>query len=176
VPAILFESPAAEGRVLVGPVEHDNPETREYPGNSAEVVRIALADLFKAQWVVGILGMGLPGPIGRLAELALREASVVVNIWSPSTSGYSRHTVSLAPADTSKGHALLWLAGFLGVSREQVLAVGDNVNDVSLLEVAGLGVAMGNAIPSVLAIAREVVADNANDGVSEALERWVLTD
>jgi hydroxymethylpyrimidine pyrophosphatase-like HAD family hydrolase len=54
------------------------------------------------------------------------------------------------------------------------MAVGDYENDVSLLRVAGWGVAMGNAVESVIAVADTVVADNDHDGVAEAIDRWIL--
>jgi hydroxymethylpyrimidine pyrophosphatase-like HAD family hydrolase len=176
VPPILFESPGAAGRVLVGPGERDNPETVAYLSERPEVCRVALAELSAVERVVGILGMGAQAAIERLADLVAREAELAWALWRPSMVAYVRHTVTLAPANTSKGHALRWLTAYLGLATEQVLAVGDHLNDVSLLEAAGLGVAMGNAIPSVLAVAQEIVADNANDGVAEALERWVLAE
>jgi HAD superfamily hydrolase (TIGR01484 family) len=174
IPPILFESPGAAGRVLVGPPERDNPETLAYLGERPEVSRVALEELRAAERVVGILGMGAQIAMERLASLVAREAELAWAHWHPSAVAYVRHTVTLAPANTSKGHALSWLTSHLGLAKEQVLAVGDHLNDVSLLEAAGLGVAMGNAIPSVLAVAHEVVADNAHDGVAEALEQWVL--
>jgi Cof subfamily protein (haloacid dehalogenase superfamily) len=59
----------------------------------------------------------------------------------------------------------------LGVPPEQVVAFGDYPNDIPLLTWAGLGVAMGNAHPDVLAIADEVTATNDEDGVALVLER-----
>jgi Cof subfamily protein (haloacid dehalogenase superfamily) len=61
----------------------------------------------------------------------------------------------------------------LGVPPEQVVAFGDYPNDIPMLEWAGLGVAMGNAHPDVIAIADEVTATNDEDGVALVLERIV---
>ena len=66
------------------------------------------------------------------------------------------------------------LARSLDVPAEQVMAIGDHENDIPLLEWAGLGVAMGNAVPAVKAVADAVTSSNIRDGVAEALERWVL--
>ncbi len=73
-----------------------------------------------------------------------------------------------------KGSALSWLASHLDVPLDQVLAIGDDWNDLEMLRSAGLGVAVGNAHPDVLAIAGEVVPSVADDGVAVALERFVL--
>ena len=74
----------------------------------------------------------------------------------------------------SKGAALAHLASLLGVPRTGVLAIGDDWNDIAMLDYAGLGIAMGDAQPEVLAVA-DVVAPSADeDGVAWALERFVL--
>jgi len=75
---------------------------------------------------------------------------------------------------TSKLEALRVVAGELGTSREQILAIGDQSNDVEMLRWAGVGVAMGNAPREVLEVADHVTADNDNDGVAQAIERFVL--
>jgi hypothetical protein len=80
------------------------------------------------------------------------------------------------PLGVSKGHALARLAAHLGVSREETIAIGDNDNDRTMIEWAGLGVAMGNAPPSLQAIADCVAPPVTEDGVAEVLERFVLGD
>lgn len=70
-----------------------------------------------------------------------------------------------------KATALSALAAHLGVSGEQVCAIGDSGNDVPMLRWAGLGVAMGNAAPGVQAEADYVTADNEHDGVADVLDR-----
>jgi hydroxymethylpyrimidine pyrophosphatase-like HAD family hydrolase len=56
-----------------------------------------------------------------------------------------------------------------------VLAIGDSWNDAPLLQAAGFGVAMGSAPPELREVADAVVADVENDGVAEAIERYVLS-
>lgn len=72
----------------------------------------------------------------------------------------------------NKGAALEELAGCCGVSREQVMAFGDGFNDLEMVEFAGLGVAMGNAVPELKAVADYVTAGNDDDGVAEALQKF----
>jgi len=74
----------------------------------------------------------------------------------------------------TKGHALLALAAHLGLKREQVMAFGDGLNDISMIESAGVGVAMGNAVEEVLRSANRVTATNDEDGVAAVVEELVL--
>lgn len=79
----------------------------------------------------------------------------------------------MAPG-VSKGAALHELAAQLGVAREEIVAIGDGENDIPLLEAAGLGIAMGNAMPALSALAARHTLSNAEDGVAHALERLGL--
>ena len=73
-----------------------------------------------------------------------------------------------------KGAALLWLAKRLGISREEVMAFGDGLNDVRMLKEAGVGVAMANSIPAVLNAADMVTSSNDEEGVAKVMEKYVL--
>ena len=66
------------------------------------------------------------------------------------------------------------LAEILEIPSEQVLAIGDSSNDVSMLTSVAISVAMGNANDEARAAARYMVTDNEHDGVAEALERFCM--
>lgn len=89
------------------------------------------------------------------------------------TASLERNMEINAPG-VSKGRGLLALAEHLGLDRNQVMAVGDSGNDRTMLEMAGLGVAMGNAAPEIKALANAVTDDNNHDGVAAAIEKYVL--
>jgi len=76
----------------------------------------------------------------------------------------------------TKGFALEHLANYYGVSREQVMAIGDSYNDLDMIEFAGLGVVMGNAREEIKAVADYITLDNDADGVANVLEELVLKD
>jgi hypothetical protein len=82
--------------------------------------------------------------------------------------------LDILPAGCSKGAALLSLAAAQGVTADQILAIGDNWNDVSMLEIAGSAVVMDNAPEDLKELARErgwrIGPSNLNDGVAEAIE------
>jgi Cof subfamily protein (haloacid dehalogenase superfamily) len=74
----------------------------------------------------------------------------------------------------SKGDAASRLAAQLGIARENVMAIGDSGNDASMVEWAGLGVAMGNASPDVKALAGVIAPTVDQDGAAWAIERYAL--
>lgn len=84
------------------------------------------------------------------------------------------HFLEVLHPSADKGKSLRLLAERLGVARENVMAIGDQQNDLAMVEYAGLGVAMGNAIPAVKAVGDHVTGTNAEDGVAQAIERFVL--
>jgi Cof subfamily protein (haloacid dehalogenase superfamily) len=74
----------------------------------------------------------------------------------------------------SKGAALAMLAADLGVTREESVAIGDQENDLPMIEWAGLGLAMGNAIPAVRTLAQAVVPTVEEAGAAYAIRTYVL--
>jgi hydroxymethylpyrimidine pyrophosphatase-like HAD family hydrolase len=79
--------------------------------------------------------------------------------------------------DASKGAGLAAVAAEQGLGREEVMAVGDNFNDLEMLEWAGTGVLMGNADPALAGRGRfHATATNDEDGVAAAIERFVLEE
>lgn len=70
----------------------------------------------------------------------------------------------------TKANAMKYLCGAMRLSTAEVVAFGDNYNDVDMLECAGLGIAMGNAPAEVKDKAKRVTADNDHEGVLAALE------
>ncbi|KAF1015201.1 MAG: Sugar phosphatase YidA [Stenotrophomonas maltophilia] len=75
-----------------------------------------------------------------------------------------------------KGPSLQKLAEHLGIDRAEVMAIGDQENDLTMLQFAGTSVAMGNAIDAAKQVARFTTGSNAEDGVALAIERFVLRD
>jgi hydroxymethylpyrimidine pyrophosphatase-like HAD family hydrolase len=82
--------------------------------------------------------------------------------------------LDILPAGCSKGAAVLALAAAQGITAERVMAIGDNWNDVSMLEAAGVAVLMANAPEDLKALGRElgwrIGRSNREDGVAEAIE------
>ncbi|BCQ42483.1 hypothetical protein ERHA55_00100 [Erwinia rhapontici] len=86
----------------------------------------------------------------------------------------SPYFLEILNKQVNKGAGVKALADRLGLQREEVMALGDQENDLAMLEFAGTGVAMGNGIDAVKAIAQFVTTSNLEDGVAVAIEKFVL--
>ena len=84
--------------------------------------------------------------------------------------------LEVVPQFIDKGNTLGVLLSMLNIQPEEVIAMGDGVCDVTMLQLAGLGIAMGNAVDSVKACVDKVTLTNDQDGVAAAVERIVLAD
>lgn len=74
----------------------------------------------------------------------------------------------------SKGEGVRRLADYLAIPREQIMCIGDSENDLSMIQYAGLGVAMGNATEQIKAAADYITATNLEAGVAQAVRHFVL--
>jgi hydroxymethylpyrimidine pyrophosphatase-like HAD family hydrolase len=81
--------------------------------------------------------------------------------------------INVISPNVSKGKALEELCNFYAVQLSQVVAVGDGVNDISLLKNAGLPVAMGNAVGDLKSIAHFVTGDVDHSGLAEAIKKYL---
>ena len=76
--------------------------------------------------------------------------------------------------NVNKWSAIEELIKILNISKEEVLTIGDNINDKEMIENAGLGIVTGNSSPYMQKIADKVVASNDESGVAEAIEKFIL--
>ena len=114
------------------------------------------------------------GGVARMAILQdhLRQADFLNEITLLRTQYDARDLciLDILNRDCSKGHALRRWAEHHGVPREQIMAIGDNYNDLGMLEFAGLPVIMGNASEELKQNGWKVTASNAENGVAAALQ------
>ena len=82
--------------------------------------------------------------------------------------------LEIVPVGVSKGTTLKKLADNLGINQEEVIAIGDDENDISMIEYAGLGVAMGNAKEIVKDKANHITLTNNQNGVGEVIRKFIL--
>ena len=81
--------------------------------------------------------------------------------------------LEIIPRRINKGQGVRDICSVLGIDVESVIAFGDAPNDVPMLRVAGVGVAMGNALEEVKTAADYVTLSNNDDGIAAALERFL---
>jgi len=82
--------------------------------------------------------------------------------------------VDVLAAGCTKGATLADWARSRGYARDEVMAIGDNLNDREMLEASGVPVVMGNAVPALLDRGWAVTASNDDAGVAAAIHRFVL--
>lgn len=84
--------------------------------------------------------------------------------------------LEVVPCGIDKANSLGALLEHLDIKRDEVIAIGDGVCDVTMIQLAGLGVAMGHAQDSVRVCADYVTATNEEDGVAQAVEKLILAE
>jgi hydroxymethylpyrimidine pyrophosphatase-like HAD family hydrolase len=82
--------------------------------------------------------------------------------------------MEVMPHGASKGTALKMLLNEMNLTPDKVMALGDGENDIEMIQLAGIGIAVENAAQKVKDAANHVVATNDEDGVADAIERFVL--
>jgi Cof subfamily protein (haloacid dehalogenase superfamily) len=104
-------------------------------------------------------------------EIAIRNHGANVHMAYPLES-----FLDVTREDANKGAALIRLINHLQIPQERVLAIGDADNDLSMFDVAGMSIAMGNATSFVKAAADKIVPSNDENGVAWALREVVLNE
>ena len=124
--------------------------------------------------VIDPIQVMLCGPVARMqqAEAHLATADFLPEVTMLKTQYDARNLciLDLLTKQCSKGHALKRWAAHRGYRREEVMAIGDNYNDVEMLEFAGIPYIMGNACPELKSNGFRVTLGNDQSGVAAALE------
>lgn len=103
-----------------------------------------------------------------LRELPLRFPHIIV-------SSALVHNVEINNERAHKGAAILALAQHLGCGAEQIMAFGDGLNDLTMIQTAGMGVVMANGMDELKACADYITLDCDHDGVADAIEKFCLS-
>lgn len=113
------------------------------------------------------------GPRTHLTTVFQKVAALPLRI----NAVFSEETyLEILPYGSSKGAALVEVAKVLEIPLEATIAVGDNLNDLEMIQAAGLGVAMGNAMPQLQAQANYVTSTNDEEGLAEVIQRFILEE
>lgn len=148
----------------------DNDCARSYAKSSSlEGEYVGDLTAFIQQPVSKLLMMDTPE---RIAELYAEARALFVSRASLTCS--KPYFLECNPLRATKGNALRWCAEHFGFRMDELLAFGDSLNDVSMLEAAGVGVAMGNAREDVKAMGFAVCGTNEEDGVACYIEEHIL--
>ena len=117
-----------------------------------------------------ILCMGDHNNIELLDTLIKSYGSNSLNIY-PSKPTY----LEIMPSNVSKTSAIELLGEKFNIKKSEIIAIGDNFNDIDMIQFAGLGIAMGNAPDIVKKYADEITSSNDEDGVAEAISKYIIS-
>ena len=160
----------------------DDPAMRPYLAARSPVRRGDRTSLLVGGGALRLVAFG-PEERTRAYAAAVRawvedDACVVREYPPDEETGLGLHLVQLTAFGCTKARAVRALAARHGLALDRCVVVGDGENDIELLtavrDAGGVAVAMGQASAAVRAAATDVVASNADDGVAEAVERFVL--
>jgi Cof subfamily protein (haloacid dehalogenase superfamily) len=168
----------ADGRqTLFDRLSWEHPNRRGYYARVRQHVS-QVADLEEAVAEAAPVQVAFNGPIDEMrGVLDLLEAFPDLSSLAVSATHYPSRDFSLVDvnaAGATKGATLAAVAAHLGVAREEVFAIGDNHNDIDMLQWAGTAVVMGNAEPALLELGLPVTDTNERAGLAKALREYVL--
>jgi Cof subfamily protein (haloacid dehalogenase superfamily) len=183
--ALVSCNPHTKGTLLYDTISDENKPLKKYVewarrlhGDEAEkaIVHVEmLEEVVDKEEVIHISFSGTCAPMFELQQTLQAELADSVNILATIYPHLDFTLLDILPPDASKGHGLANLASINGFSSENVMAMGDNFNDLEMLEYAGTSVVMGNAAPELLETeGYETTLSNDENGVALAIERFIL--
>jgi hydroxymethylpyrimidine pyrophosphatase-like HAD family hydrolase len=184
--ALVSTDPHGHGTLLYDRVSEDNLPLRKYlrwaenlhggaPGREGVEHVPRLEDILHQHEIVHISFSGTCNAMSAMLAVLHRELGNSVTILETVYPLRDFTLIDILPASASKGHGVAKLAELNNISSQEVMAIGDNFNDLEMLEYARTSVVMGNADPRLLE--REefyTTLSNDESGVAAAIERFIL--
>jgi HAD superfamily hydrolase (TIGR01484 family) len=181
--ALVFDRDA-DRQVVFETMDWDHPGRQKYwSRNNAHIAQSVPLEDALTEDPIQVMFNGAVDLMRPLAELLRRDARVhlasegEVLEYSVLMTEYVHRDFTLVDVtspEATKGHALAWRARQMGVTRDDVMAIGDNFNDLEMLEFAGTPVLMGNAVEELKNCGWQVTGHQNEAGVAQAIERFAL--
>jgi len=184
--ALVSTDPHGRGTLLYDRVSEDNAPLQKYikwaatlHGDEAEksVAHVpALEDIVHEHDVVHISFSGNCRTMYALETSLKAELGDDVAILTTVYTRLDFTLIDILPPDASKGFGVAKLAGINSITPQEIMAIGDNYNDLEMLDYAGTAVVMGNADPKLLERGEfYTTLSNDEGGVAAAIERFILS-
>jgi Cof subfamily protein (haloacid dehalogenase superfamily) len=175
--AVIFDRPR-ENQLMLEVLNPDDSLRYAYYSRNREFIGLAKPlETCLTEDPIQVMFSGQVAPM-REAEQVLRGADFVGEFALAVTLYESRNfaMIDVVNPVCSKGSSLAEWAAVRGFAREQVMAIGDNHNDLEMLSFAGIPVVMGNGVPELKTFGWHETATNDENGVATAIERFALRE
>jgi len=173
--ALVFDR-ARENQVIYEEIEWHDPRRRAYLQRNREyIAQVSPLENALTEDPIQLMYTGEPAQM-HAAEAVLR-ASPLRDFFSLAVTYYDRMNFGMLDVlhpGCSKGATLAQWSARRGYSRDEVMAIGDNFNDVEMLEFAGLPVVMANSVPELKNMGYRQTLSNDHAGVAAAIESYAL--
>ena len=181
--ALVFDRDA-ERQVVFETMDWDHPGRQKYwSRNNSHIAKSVPLEDALTEDPIQVMFNGSVGTMRPLAELLRGQARVhaasegEVLEYSVLMTEYVHRDFTLVDVtspEATKGHALAWRAEQMGLKPDEVMAIGDNFNDLEMLEFAGTPVVMGNSVEELKARGWHVTGHQNEAGVAQAIDRFIL--
>jgi Cof subfamily protein (haloacid dehalogenase superfamily) len=174
---VVFDRPR-ENQIVLEVIETDDPIRSAYYARNREFLSQAIPlESCLIEDPIQVMLSGKMKPM-RDAEAALRAATFLEDFGLAVTAYESRDfaMIDVIHPDCSKGSSLAEWAAVRGFAREEVMAIGDNHNDLEMLSFAGIPIVMGNGVPELKNFGWHETGTNDQNGVALAIERFALRE
>lgn len=142
---------------------------KEGYNNSVPIIRVPGLEAAVTKPVVKFMVVGEPSELVKAKEYLEGRFRGLLNLFFSEP-----YFMEVTPPGIEKASALGELTKILGISREKLMACGDGLNDIPMLEYAGFSVAMSNAYDETKKVADYIAPSNEDDGVAEAIRLFIL--
>jgi len=172
---VLFDRPK-ESQILFESLDWDNPSRTDYWRRNREyLTQITPLEAGLTEDPIQVMYTGGVAEMRRLAErLAGLEFAGEYSVQMTEYEAKNFTLLDVLHADVSKGAALGGWAARRGYAASEVMAIGDNFNDLEMLSFAGTAVVMGNSVAEMRSNGWHVTGTNDEGGVGQAIERFAL--
>ena len=185
--ALVSIDPHGKGSLLYDRISEHNIPLQKYiawserlHGDDAEHAVVHVHDLENEVQNANVIHISFSGqcaPMSKMRDLLEDELGETVNVLVTVYPHLDFTLIDVLPPDASKGIGVAKLAAIEQLTAEHVMAIGDNFNDIEMLEFAGTAVVMGNADPSLLERPEfYTTVSNDESGVAAAIERFILKE
>ena len=175
--AVIFDRPLANQLMLEGLDPGDSMRYAYYSRNKEFIGIANPLETCLTEDPIQVMLSGKVAPM-RDAEAALRAATFAEDFALAMTSYESKDfaMIDVINPVCSKGSSLAEWAALRGFAREEVMAIGDNHNDLEMLSFAGIPVVMGNSVPALKTYGWHETGTNDENGVASAIEHFALRE